>query len=82
MLYKAKHKQCGEWKTGTWEDLENLDNRIWDVTPDVEPEDPKPLCVVEVVTEYEPCGVPEYPVERAIFSHKDLVGLYLGGRAY
>ncbi len=68
---KAVHKQTGEVKSGSFEDLCDLDKRIWDLGPDEEPK-PKPIWVTAIRWSGMIVGFP-------IYDWTELKGYYVGG---
>jgi hypothetical protein len=87
-MYIATHKQTGQKKAGTFEELQDLDKRIWDLQKFVNPINSEimkntPLCTVKIKV-YERLPHVQYnskPVTiiEDIFSHKQFEGTYLGG---
>ena len=77
-IYERTNRQTGEVITGKWEDVSDLDKRIW--TDPIEYEEykhpiPKPLCTVVIET----MGFQGLVMHtRIIFSLSDLKGIYLG----
>ena len=63
---------------GVWEDVEDLDNRVWDVQPfNNEDKEPEPIAYVEVVPRYVSGDDLVDSYFKAIYTHHDLVGLYV-----
>jgi hypothetical protein len=76
ICYIATNQQTGEVREGSFDDLSNLEKRVWELKACIWKE-PSPLCVVEVWTKYEPSGVPDVLKEKAIYNMGDLVGIYI-----
>ena len=70
----ATNKQVHTVIIAVWEDVCDLDKRLWNVAPfDPEASDePQPLCIIEIITEYES---PIY--YKKIYSHRELMGVYV-----
>jgi len=82
-MYKAIHKQTGEIKKGSWDQLCDLDKRIWTLEKVLLSKlGLWPLCVLEVLqrqfySEEEGGGYTEYFYLKRVYSLKDLEGVYI-----
>ena len=78
ICYQAIQTQTNERREGSFEDLSNLDKRVWRVIPCIWKE-PSPLCEIVVAKMYRPDEDLDgfYYTAKEIFSINDLVGLYL-----
>jgi hypothetical protein len=72
ICYQAVNKQTGERREGSFDDLSNLEKRVWILTPCIWKE-PEPLCVLKVVDNNDWTQT----IKKEIYSHHDLVGLYV-----
>ena len=69
--FAAVHKQTREIIRGTWQDVCDLDNRVWKKKVDVEVE-PEPIAIIEIKQNS------KVSILKEIYSHHDLMGVYLG----
>ena len=79
----ASNRQAKKVIIGMWEDVCDLDKRLWNVRK-WESEDvandfqPKPLCYIDIIPKYHSGDDIVDSIFRPIYSHQDLVGVYLG----
>lgn len=73
----ATNKQTGNVVIGSWEDVCDLDKRIWDVDrSSAYPKKQTPLAIIEVASRDTEDDILVY-CYREIYSHNELVGLYI-----
>ena len=76
-LFQATHNQTNEVRQGTFEDLRNLDKRLWTLEEidddETEPEMPVPLATINLKMPDAPFEI----IQQPIWSHKELVGRYV-----
>jgi hypothetical protein len=65
-LAKENRPSSAETIIGTWDDVKNLDKRLWDVRPFDPDKIDRPLAIVQTLTGF-----------IQINSHHDLVGKYI-----
>ncbi len=77
--YRVKHKQTGEKREGMWDDLSNLEKRVWDIEPCIDKQS-RPLCEQVIAKMYRPDEDLDgfYHYIKQIYSLHDLEGVYIG----
>ena len=79
MMYQRVNQQTKEIRVGTWNQVCDLDNRLWSRSErqsQFTDSPPQPLAVIKL-SRVKADGHHEYPWSKRIFSQADLVGLHI-----